>query len=180
MTSDSMSPTIFRGALVFSTQTPEKDLKPGDVVTVGIPSDRSDAVGRLIQTTEMTDGYYNLVFKGDNRTLPEDFPYTVKDASYVHQFSIPLLGFLVFFLSTPVGLVLLSLASLYFGWYYLFKMHDRIPWIERLKGLASYRKQVAEEQEEEKMRYGGIDRLKEIFDESENGSTELETEEEQR
>jgi hypothetical protein len=157
VTSNLMEPAIFRGSLMLMEKTPEKDLNPGDIIAVGLPNGEGHAVGRLIQSNQMADGYYNLTFKGDSRTLPEDFPYTIKDSTYTNKAAIPLLGFLMVFLASPFGLVLLVGASIYFAWYYLFKMHDRLSWAERNEKRVSYNRRVAIEVAENRQRYGGLD-----------------------
>lgn len=157
VTSNIMEPAIFRGSLMLMERTPEKDLKPGDIIAVGLPNQSNHTVGRLIQSNQMADDYYTLTFKGDSRTLPEDFPYTIKDSTYLNKASIPLLGFLMVFLASPFGLVLFVAASAYFAWYYLFKMHDRMSWAERSLKRVSYNRQVASEMAEDRKNYGGLE-----------------------
>jgi hypothetical protein len=157
LTSELMEPAIFRGSLLLMEKTPEKNLKPGDIIAVGLPNQANHAVGRLIQSDQLADDYYNLTFKGDSRTLPEDFPYAIKDSTFVSKASIPLLGFLMVFLASPFGLILFTAASIYFAWYYLFKMHDRLSWAERSLKRVSYNRQVALEVAEERKNYGGLD-----------------------
>lgn len=157
VTSNLMEPAIFRGSLMIMEKTPEKDLKSGDIIAVGLPNGEGHAVGRLIQSNKMADDYYNLTFKGDSRTLPEQFPYTVKDSTYTNKVFIPLLGYLVVFLASPFGLILLTGAAFYFAWYYLYKMHDRLSWAERNSKRVSYYHQVAAEVAREKQQYGGLD-----------------------
>lgn len=181
ITSELMEPTIYRGSLMFMKQIPEEDLKPGDIIAVELPDQHSHAVGRFIQSSQMADDYYNLTFKGDNRTLPEEFPYTVKDSTYISMFSIPVLGYFVAFLTSPFGLILFGAAALYFAWYFLFKMHDRLTWAERSTKIATYNERVAREKAEERKQYGG---LADIFPEHEFNddydTTELAKVEEQK
>ena len=66
VTSNLMEPAIFRGSVMLMEKTPEKDLKPGDIIAVGLPNGQGHAVGRLIQSNHMADDYYNLTFKGDS------------------------------------------------------------------------------------------------------------------
>jgi signal peptidase I len=157
VTSSVMEPAIFRGSLMLMEKTPEKDIKSGDIIAVGLPNGQGHALGRLIQSNQMADGYYTLTFKGDNRTLPENFPYTIKDSTYVNKAAIPLIGFLVVFLSSPFGLILFTGAAIYFAWYYLFKMHDRLSWAERNVKRVSYNRQVALEVAQERQKYGGLE-----------------------
>lgn len=170
--SNLMSPTIRTGSLLIMKKTPESELKTGDVISVGLPNQPVSSVGRLIEASTSGEGFYNLTFKGDNRILPEAFPYTVKDSTYVYQLGIPLLGFLVTFLSSPFGLVILSAASLYFAWYYLFKMHDRVSWAERSAKRTSYARQVARERAATRKIYGGVADLKNMFEEREPETNE--------
>lgn len=157
ITSNLMEPAVLRGSLMFMEKTPEQDIKPGNIIAVGLPNGKGHAVGRLIQSNQMSDGYYSLTFKGDSRTLPEDFPYTIKDSTYLNKASIPFLGFLVVFLSSPFGLILFAAASIYFAWFYLFKMHDRLSWSERNLKRVSYHRRVALEAAEDRIKYGGLD-----------------------
>lgn len=156
VTSNLMEPAIFRGSVMLMEKTPEKDLKSGDIIAVGLPNGEGHAVGRLIQSNRMADDYFNLTFKGDSRTLPEEFPYTIKDSTYLNKASIPLIGFLMVFLSSPFGLIIFSGAILYFAWYYLFNMHDRMSWAERNQKRISYHRQVAMETAENRKNYGGL------------------------
>lgn len=172
VTSNLMEPAIFRGSVMLMEKTPEKDLKSGDIIAVGLPNGEGHAVGRLIQLNSMADDYYNLTFKGDSRTLPEEFPYTIKDSTYLNKTSIPMIGFLMVFLSSPFGLIIFSGAILYFAWYYLFKMHDRMSWAERNRKRVSYHRQVAMEAAEERQNYGGLDTFfpndeEEVFEDNE-------------
>lgn len=157
VTSNVMEPNVLRGSLLFMERIPEAELKPGDLIAVGLPNQQSHAVGRLIQSSEMADGYYSLTFKGDNRTLPEDFPYTVKDSTFLNKVTVPFVGFLFVFLSSPFGLILFAGASLFFSWYYLFKMHDRMTWAERSKKFLTYKRRVSEEHAEERKRFDRLD-----------------------
>lgn len=157
VTSNVMEPAIFRGSLLFMKQVPEKEVEPGDVIAVGLPNQQNHAVGRLIQSNQMAEDYYTLTFKGDNRTLPEDFPYTVKDSTYLNMFAVPALGYLFVFLASPFGLILFTGAALYFAWYYLFKMHDRLSWAERSLKRVSYNRRIALERAEERKQYGGLE-----------------------
>lgn len=157
VTSNLMEPAIFRGSVMLMEKTPEKDLKSGDIIAVGLPNGQGHAVGRLIQSNHMADDYYNLTFKGDSRTLPEEFPYTIKDSTYLNKATIPLIGFLMVLLSSPFGLIIFSGAIIYFAWYYLFKMHDRMSWAERNRKRVSYNRQVAIEAAEDRQNYGGLD-----------------------
>jgi hypothetical protein len=156
VTSNLMEPAIFRGSVMLMEKTPEKDLKSGDIIAVGLPNGEGHAVGRLIQANRMADDYFNLTFKGDSRTLPEEFPYTIKDSTYLNKASIPLIGFLMVFLSSPFGLIIFSGAIIYFAWYYLFQMHDRMSWAERNQKRISYHRQVAMEAAENRKNYGGL------------------------
>lgn len=165
VTSDLMEPAVIRGSVMFMEKTPEKDLKPGDIIAVGLPNGQGQAVGRLIQANQMADEYYSLNFKGDNRNLPEDFPYTIKDSTYLNKVTIPLVGFLMVFLASPFGLIVLTGAMLYFAWYYLFMMHDRMSWAERNLKRVSYHRQVALEAAEDRKNYANLD---EFFPEDED------------
>lgn len=157
ITSNLMEPAILRGSLMLMEKTPEENINSGDIIAVGLPSGEGHAVGRLIQSNQMSDGYYSLTFKGDSRTLPEDFPYTIKDSTYLNKTTVPFLGFLVVFLSSPFGLILFAAASIYFAWFYLFKMHDRLSWAERNLKRVSYHRRVALEAAEDRLKYDGLD-----------------------
>lgn len=157
VTSDLMEPAIFRGSLMFMEKVPEENLKPGDIIAVGLPNQQNHAIGRLIQSNQMSDNYYTLSFKGDSRTLPESFPYTVKDSTYVNKLSIPLIGLLFAFLASPFGLIIFTGAALYFAWYYIFKLHDRMSWNERNQRRLSYNRKVALEISEKRHTYGSLE-----------------------
>ena len=61
------------------------------------------------------------------------------------------------FLASPFGLIIFTGAILYFAWYYLFKMHDRMSWAERNLKRVSYNRQVAMEAAEDRKITVGLD-----------------------
>lgn len=99
--SGSMSPAIETGALALSRTVPAADLAVGDVVTV------EDAKGALVthrvRSVTMTGDDATLILKGDDNPVADPEPYVVQSVDRVFA-DVPRLGYVVSFLSGPVGI----------------------------------------------------------------------------
>lgn len=99
--SGSMSPAIDTGALAISRTVPASELGAGDIVTV-----RTSAgvqVTHRIQDIAMSGDKASLVLKGDANKVADDKVYVVTSAPRV-LFDIPKAGYVVSFLSGPIGI----------------------------------------------------------------------------
>lgn len=106
--SGSMSPTIDTGALAIARTVPAEDLRVGDIVSVPTPA--GQRVTHRIVDVQRLDGQATLRLKGDANEAVDAAPYQVVNADVV-LFSVPEVGFLLAWLTSPVGLILLGLYA---------------------------------------------------------------------
>ncbi|MET0930695.1 MAG: signal peptidase I [Aeromicrobium sp.] len=101
--SGSMAPSIDTGSLAVARTVDADDVRIGDVVSV------LDAQGvritHRIETVTVRDGTATLVLKGDANAAVDDEPYVVTTADRV-LFDIPRAGYVVSWMSGPVGVFL--------------------------------------------------------------------------
>lgn len=98
--SGSMSPEIPTGALAFARSVEASDLRVGDVVSVDNAS--GTRITHRIVAIHDLDGQAELTLKGDANSVPDPAPYVVADADRV-LFSVPLLGYVVAWLSSKTA-----------------------------------------------------------------------------
>ncbi|PTR28722.1 signal peptidase [Rhodococcus sp. OK519] len=102
--SGSMSPDIPTGALALSKTTPASDLKVGDVVSVS--TEQGIRITHRVDEIASSEGSTSvLILKGDANQDADVTPYTVTEADRVF-FSVPALGYVVSWLSSPVAIFL--------------------------------------------------------------------------
>lgn len=106
--SGSMSPTIDTGALAIARSVPAADLRLGDIVSVPTPA--GQRVTHRIVDVQHVDETAVLRLKGDANEAIDAAPYQVDTADVV-LFSIPEVGFVLSWLTSPAGLFLLGLYA---------------------------------------------------------------------
>jgi signal peptidase I len=106
--SGSMSPSIETGALAISHRTDASALHRGDVVSVTMKS--GDRVTHRILALDRDGTYAVLTLKGDANDTADLEAYRVATADRV-LFSVPRLGYLIGWLTGPLGLFLLGLYA---------------------------------------------------------------------
>lgn len=99
--SGSMSPAIDTGALALSHTVKADDLKVGDIVTV--KTDAGIRVTHRVQSVTLAKGKATLLLKGDANKEADDHAYVVGSADRV-LFDVPRLGYVVSWLSGPIGI----------------------------------------------------------------------------
>jgi len=99
--SGSMSPAIDTGALAYAKGTSVGDLKPGDIVSVENSS--GTRITHRITAIEPNGSRAALTLKGDANEDADAAPYVVSSADRV-VFSIPWAGYVVAWLSGPIGI----------------------------------------------------------------------------
>ncbi|WP_082582053.1 signal peptidase I [Aeromicrobium sp. Root236] len=99
--SGSMSPAVDTGALGISRTVPASDIKVGDVVTV--LTDKGVRVTHRVTDVSHNGSKASLVLKGDANNVPDDDVYVVKSAPRL-MFDIPKAGYVVSFISGPIGI----------------------------------------------------------------------------
>ncbi|MBM4539360.1 signal peptidase I [Rhodococcus hoagii] len=102
--SGSMSPDIPTGALALSKTTLASDLRLGDVVSVN--NEQGTRITHRVHEILSSDGAASvLILKGDANKDADISPYTVTEADRVF-FSVPALGYVVSWLSSPAAIFL--------------------------------------------------------------------------
>jgi signal peptidase len=101
--SGSMEPTIHVGSIVVIA--PAKDYKTGDVITFGEIGQAKVPITHRINDVKTEDGQPVFITKGDANNAPDtnEAPYSSVDGKVL--FSVPLLGYALFFLKKPIGFV---------------------------------------------------------------------------
>ncbi|WP_072691600.1 signal peptidase I, partial [Rhodococcus marinonascens] len=102
--SGSMSPDITTGSLALSRAVPASDLAVGDVVSVLNPQG-TRITHRVKEIVSSNANSSVLILKGDANKDADLSPYTVSEADRVF-FSVPSLGYVVAWLSSPVAIFL--------------------------------------------------------------------------
>ncbi|CAM2931565.1 signal peptidase I [Prescottella defluvii] len=102
--SGSMSPDIPTGALALSRTTPAGDLAIGDVVSV-FNDQGTRITHRVHEIVSQDGGSAVLILKGDANEHADLMPYTVAEADRMFA-SVPVLGYVVSWLSSPVAIFL--------------------------------------------------------------------------
>ena len=125
---DSMSPEVSAGALTVSTRLPTSEVKAGDVISVRtVDGNKEDVLGRVIaiDATE-SNNIYEYSLKSDNNLLPDEWLYKTSGDSYKLSFSVPVLGYFVQFVKSPIGAFIYVLAILGLAITYMRIMHTPV------------------------------------------------------
>ena len=106
----SMSPTFSFGSVVDATAVPSDQLAPGDVVSVRAPNGVIDT-HRVSRVITRPDGIY-LETKGDANSTAD--PVLVPASAVIGRidFRLPLVGYLIYMLSTASGVLSLFCLAL--------------------------------------------------------------------
>jgi signal peptidase I len=166
VTTNAMSPDISTGSLLVSVLTPENQIRSGDVVVLGTSDEKRNLIGRVLDINTDDNEYYNISLKSDQRALPDNFPYKTKDITYKEQFTVPLVGFIVNFLSSPLGLILLTLFTIVISYVYLYRYHARLTWEQRSVKRITRARKKAQERIAERGEHNGVEEMKAFFAES--------------
>lgn len=103
--SDSMSPAIGAGSVVFVSSTPAADLQVGDVIT--FRRTESSRVTHRIVDVKRADGDLRFETKGDANEEADSAIVRADQVVGRVSFTLPLLGYLLAFAQSPVGIILL-------------------------------------------------------------------------
>ncbi len=106
ITSGSMEPEIGTGSLVLARDVPAADLEVGDVVTVRT-STGSRVTHRVVAVDGAGAGHAVLTLRGDANPTPDLEQYPVSSADRMVT-DVPLAGYVLSSMRTPVGLVVLG------------------------------------------------------------------------
>ncbi|MDR0837979.1 MAG: signal peptidase I [Propionibacteriaceae bacterium] len=108
--SGSMEPELPVGSLVLGRPVPASELKPGDVVTLERPHDRSFVTHRIVSVAPTADGV-SLVLKGDANKQNDPEAYTVNQANLVVA-HVPYAGTALLWMRSHAFAALAILAAL--------------------------------------------------------------------
>jgi len=103
--SGSMEPTISTGAIVLTR--PEVEYQVGDIVTYQRRTDQSATTHRLIAETEVDKQAF--VTQGDANNVADEQPVLSEEIAGKVWFDVPYLGYVLSFLRSPWGFLLLVL-----------------------------------------------------------------------
>lgn len=103
--SDSMSPAIKAGAVVFVSDVPTDQIEEGDVVTYE-RGDSQPVTHRVVDVVR-EDGERQFVTKGDANEDADSTPVSANAVVGTVSFHVPLIGYVVAFAGTDLGLVTL-------------------------------------------------------------------------
>lgn len=120
----SMEPAIALGAAVVITPVQAADLTTGDVVSMQVGPDRATFTHRIVDLVPRADGLW-IRTKGDANAEPD--PTLVPATAILGrvELSIPWAGFLLAFLSLPVGILfVLGLAATLMAIAWLLELLD--------------------------------------------------------
>ncbi|SFR93116.1 signal peptidase, endoplasmic reticulum-type [Halomicrobium zhouii] len=107
--SDSMSPAIDAGAVVFVGEVPANDISEGDVITIeraGGSGDSSRVTHRVVEVVE-EDGERRFRTKGDANEDPDPSLVAPSNVIGVVQFHVPYMGYVTSFAQTRLGILAL-------------------------------------------------------------------------
>lgn len=102
--SGSIEPELPVGSLILSKVTGPETIKEGDIITFKISDGLINAATHRVVRIEES----SFITKGDNNQDIDANPVNFKDLIGKVVFSLPLLGFLYYFLSTLVGKVVVG------------------------------------------------------------------------
>ncbi|WP_061782008.1 signal peptidase I [Microbacterium hominis] len=101
--SGSMEPEIPVGAVVFTQSVAAAEFVPGDIVTVERPRGLGLVTHRLVSSTDLGDGTFSFVLRGDANDVDDPQPYTVTSAGR-YVFHVVALGYVTLLLQSTQGL----------------------------------------------------------------------------
>lgn len=107
--SDSMSPSIDAGAVVFVSETSAEAIDRGDVITYTDQASGGTTITHRVVGIETQDGERLFRTQGDANANPDSTLVSAGAVVGVVQFHIPLIGYLIDFAGSTLGTVTLIL-----------------------------------------------------------------------
>lgn len=102
--SGSMEPELHTGSLVVTRPASPGEIQVDDIITFHDYSSESDTIThRVIRVWENNPIYFQT--KGDANSVPDPFTVASKNLIGVVCFKLPVIGYFILFLKTPVGFV---------------------------------------------------------------------------
>lgn len=110
----SMAPSVPEGALVIAERVAPRSLEPGDVITFRRSSAPDSPVTHRVIGVEHAGSETAVYTKGDANDTPDAEPLLSTDPVSLVRFSLPLAGYVLAFLRTLPGQLLLIVAPVVF------------------------------------------------------------------
>jgi len=108
----SMEPALGNGALLVSSQTDPDALAAGDVITFRSPNTKPTITHRIVAVRE-ENGRRWFTVKGDANATPDSAEVSFSDGTaYKMQFAVPYLGYVLAFIGSALGTLLLVIFPL--------------------------------------------------------------------
>ncbi len=101
----SMEPTIHVGSIVVCRRIKPEDIKVGDIIA--FKTGGSTTIHRVIE--KVVEGGFYFRTKGDANEDPDPWVVMPQDVIGILHFQIPYYGYLIWFATTPMGVVLFIL-----------------------------------------------------------------------
>lgn len=108
--SSSMAPAISAGDVVIVETVPPETISEGDVVTFRSSGTANNRVTHRVVEVVGSAGAREFVTKGDANAIPDDERVQPGDVIGAVTFTIPLIGYVVTFANSDVGLVALVIV----------------------------------------------------------------------
>ncbi|MBP3300020.1 MAG: signal peptidase I [Clostridia bacterium] len=111
---DSMSPTINGGDLIFATKVDPTTIKEGDIISFFDPASKTGALltHRVIEVFTDKDGKLLFKTKGDFNNAEDKMAVYADKVIGVYAFRIPFMGSVAMFMQTTVGLIVCVVVPL--------------------------------------------------------------------
>ena len=111
--SGSMEPKFHVGSLIYVKPVDVTTLKEGDIITFVADEDKTIVTHRIIAITkdENNSAVIHFQTKGDANAIADGAPVDSRNVLGKPDFSIPLIGYLAFYIQRPPGLYIALVAA---------------------------------------------------------------------
>lgn len=157
VTTNSMSPAIHKGSLIFTTTTSPSAVSPGDIITISSQNDANVTVSRIETISSSNLGVYSYTLREDNSFTPDPWLHKTNSSMQKVVFTVPVVGWIILALSHPVGGLFVVALITVLAYLYTVKVYEYSSRKVKARREAEHRLEL--------MSYGGLDDLIELFDE---------------
>ncbi len=119
VSSDMMSPAVPKHSLAITLAVPSSQIHNGDVILVRtVTTNNQDVLSRVVKITKNNNSIYQYSLKSDNSIVPDPWEYKIGSQTFKLLVAVPLAGFLISIIQSPVGAVffLIVILALLFGY----------------------------------------------------------------
>jgi signal peptidase len=114
--SGSMKPTFDTGALIAARETDPGMLAVGDIITFHDLSYQERLITHRIVEIEETNGVKMFITQGDANGARDFSPVPERNVVGKVFFSVPYLGFIVYYIQKKIGLLLVLILIVFLAW----------------------------------------------------------------